>query len=164
MRPNPAAAAGRAPARRGVRISATLLSGLALVTLALAALAVGKYPVSLADIADLLRHRLLGTPSRAPAAVETVVLQVRLPRVAAALVVGGALSAAGATFQGLFRNPLVSPDILGVSAGSGLGAVLGIYLGLPVASIQGLWPFSGASVPWRPCTASGWPCGGTIRS
>jgi len=56
---------------RGVRISATLLSGLALVALALAALAVGKYPVSLADIADLLRHRLLGTPSQAPAATRT---------------------------------------------------------------------------------------------
>ena len=63
---------------------------------------------------------------------------MRLPRVIAALVVGAALSAAGATYQGLFRNPLVSPDILGVSAGAGLGAVLGIYLGLPVAPIQAL--------------------------
>jgi iron complex transport system permease protein len=124
--------------RRGFRGPATLLSGLALLALTLLALAVGKYPVSPADLAAVLGHRLLGLPARAPAAVETVVMQVRLPRVVAALVVGAALSAAGATYQGLFRNPLVSPDILGVSAGAGLGAVLGIYLGLPVAPIQAL--------------------------
>ena len=61
---------------------------------------------------------------------------VRLPRVVAAMLVGGALAAAGAAYQGLFRNPLVSPDILGVSAGAGLGAVLGIFLSLPVVGIQ----------------------------
>ncbi|MEY8839709.1 FecCD family ABC transporter permease, partial [Cribrihabitans sp. XS_ASV171] len=57
-------------------------------------------------------------------------------RVAAALLVGAALAAAGASYQALFRNPLVSPDILGVSAGAGLGAVAGIFLSLPVAAIQ----------------------------
>jgi iron complex transport system permease protein len=132
------AAAQPARVRRSLRIPATLLSGLALAALTLLALAVGKYPVTPADLADVLGHRLLGLPARAPAAVETVVMSVRLPRVVAALVVGAALSAAGATYQGLFRNPLVSPDILGVSAGAGLGAVLGIYLGLPVAPIQAL--------------------------
>jgi len=115
-----------------------LLAAAAVLMLAIVALAVGQYPVPLADLATVLGHRLLGLPTRAPAMVETVVMQVRLPRVVAALVVGGALSAAGATYQGLFRNPLVSPDILGVSAGAGLGAVLGIYLGLPVATIQAL--------------------------
>lgn len=59
-----------------------------------------------------------------------------MPRVAAALLVGAALAAAGASYQALFRNPLVFPDILGVSAGSGLGAVAGIFLSLPVAAIQ----------------------------
>ena len=52
--------------------------------------------------------------------------------------VGAALAAAGASYQTLFRNPLVSPDILGVSAGAGFGAVLGILLSLPVLAIQGL--------------------------
>ncbi|MFQ5546545.1 MAG: FecCD family ABC transporter permease, partial [Acidiferrobacterales bacterium] len=59
-----------------------------------------------------------------------------LPRVVAAVLVGAALAAAGATYQGMFRNPLVSPDILGVSAGAGLGAALGIFLSLPVIGIQ----------------------------
>ncbi|HXF53366.1 MAG TPA: iron ABC transporter permease, partial [Hyphomicrobiaceae bacterium] len=52
------------------------------------------------------------------------------------VLVGAALAAAGAAYQGLFRNPLVSPDILGVSTGAGLGAVLGIFLSLPVGGIQ----------------------------
>jgi iron complex transport system permease protein len=60
----------------------------------------------------------------------------------AAILVGAALSAAGATYQGLFRNPLVSPDILGVAAGAGLGAVVGIFFSLPVALIQ-LLAFAG---------------------
>src|SRR5262249_45519469 len=57
-------------------------------------------------------------------------------RVAAAALVGGALGGAGTAFQTLFRNPLVSPDILGVATGAGLGAVLGILLALPVGAIQ----------------------------
>ena len=138
MSREPAFAAGTARVQRLARIPVALLAAPALLMLAVLALAVGKYPVGLADLAHVLGHRLLGLPARTTATVETVVMQVRLPRVVAALVVGGALSAAGATYQGLFRNPLVSPDILGVSAGAGLGAVLGIYLGLPVAPIQAL--------------------------
>lgn len=133
-----AAVAGPGAQRRGLAIPKRTLAGLALLALALAALATGKYPVPLADLAAVLGRRLLGLPLPVPSTVETVVMQVRLPRVAAAMVVGAGLSAAGATYQGLFRNPLVSPDILGVSAGSGLGAVLGIYLALPVPAIQAL--------------------------
>ena len=68
--------------------------------------------------------------------IDTVLFEVRLPRVLAAVLVGASIAAAGAAYQTLFRNPLVSPDILGVSTGAGLGAVLGIFLSLPVAGIQ----------------------------
>jgi len=67
-----------------------------------------------------------------------VVWQIRGPRVFAAFAVGAALSVAGTAFQGLFRNPLVSPDILGASAGAALGAVLGIYFSLSIFGIQAL--------------------------
>ncbi len=107
-----------------------------LVAVVLTALAVGKFPVALSDLWHAVASRLLGVDSGLPAAVETVVWHIRLPRVAAALLVGAALAAAGATYQGIFRNPLVSPDILGVSAGAGLGAVAAIYLGLPMALVQ----------------------------
>lgn len=61
-----------------------------------------------------------------PSVLFTVIFRVRIPRVIAAMLVGGALSISGASFQGLFRNPLVSPHILGVSAGAGFGAALAI--------------------------------------
>jgi len=106
-----------------------------LVLLCVLALAIGPLRLSAGEILATLR----GDGSDQAA---TVVWQIRLPRIAAALMAGAALAAAGATYQALFRNPLVSPDILGVSAGAGLGAVLGIFLSLPVFGIQ-LLAFAG---------------------
>ena len=80
-----------------------------------------------------------------PAAVENVIWQVRGPRVLAAALVGAALAVAGTAFQGLFRNPLVSPDLLGASSGAALGAVLGIYFSLGVFAIQA-FAFAGGLV------------------
>ena len=102
------------------------------------AFTVGRYPVSLGELADVLISRIAGRPSGAPPAVENVVLLVRGPRVVAALLVGAALAVAGTAFQGLFRNPLVSPDILGASSGAALGAVLGIFFSLGVIGIESL--------------------------
>src|SRR4029434_2575967 len=95
-------------------------------------------PVSPVDLGRVLWAKLTGSTSGLPPAVETVVWQIRGPRVAAAVRVGSALATAGAASQGLFRNPLVSPDILGASSGAALGAVLGIFLSLGVLAIQGL--------------------------
>jgi iron complex transport system permease protein len=106
-------------------------------SLALAALLVGQYPVTPREILRLAGE-ILGVRAAdgTAAAAATVILSIRLPRVLAALLVGAALAAAGTAYQGIFRNPLVSPDILGVSAGASLGAVLGIFLSLPVLGIQ----------------------------
>src|SRR5215813_7922045 len=104
----------------------------------LVAFTVGRYPVTLAELIEVLVSRVAGRPTTVPPAVENVVLLVRGPRVAAAALVGAALAVAGTAFQGLFRNPLVSPDILGASSGAALGAVLGIYFSLGVIGIEGL--------------------------
>jgi iron complex transport system permease protein len=77
-----------------------------------------------------------------PANVEAVVLQIRGPRVLAALLVGAALAASGVVYQAMLRNPLVSPDILGVSSGAALGAALAIVLSLGAAALQ-LFAFAG---------------------
>jgi iron complex transport system permease protein len=106
------------------------------------AFTIGRYPVSLAELLDVLWSRALGRAPSAPAAVENVVLLVRGPRVMAALLVGSALAVAGTAFQGLFRNPLVSPDILGASSGAALGAVIGIFFSLGVFGIE-LLAFAG---------------------
>ena len=112
------------------------LSGAALVLLALAilALGLGAYPISLSDLAAAFGLRS-GALSQA---AETVIWQIRLPRIIGAMFVGAALAASGSSYQALFRNPLVSPDILGVSSGAALGAVLGIYLGLPILGIEAM--------------------------
>ena len=101
----------------------------------LAAFTVGRYPVGLGDLMGVLAKALGHRVDISPA-IETVVLQVRGPRVLAAVLVGAALALAGTAFQGLFRNPLVSPDILGASSGAALGAVIGIYLSFGVFAIQ----------------------------
>jgi iron complex transport system permease protein len=138
----PALPAARTQGRRGARLLLAALPALALLLLAIVSLATGRYGVPVGDVFKVLAAKLFGLASGVDPTVETVVLQVRLPRIVAALVVGAALAAAGSTYQGLFRNPLVSPDILGVSAGASLGAVLGIFLSLPVAAIQ-LLAFAG---------------------
>jgi iron complex transport system permease protein len=104
----------------------------------LVAFTVGRYPVTPSDLVEILVSRLSGRATAVPPAVENVVLLVRGPRVVAAVLVGAALAVAGTAFQGLFRNPLVSPDILGASSGAALGAVLGIYFSLGVIGIEGL--------------------------
>lgn len=109
---------------------------LCLVAAMLAGSVIGPYQIPPGEVLEALVARLTGAPATAP--IDTILFQIRLPRVLAAALVGGALAAAGASYQTLFRNPLVSPDILGVSAGAGLGAVLGILLSLPVIAIQGL--------------------------
>ena len=115
---------------------ATMLGALAvlLAGLILAASLVGAYPLSPGEMLAAVGRRLTGAAPQGQ--IDTVLFDIRLPRVFAAALVGAAIAAAGAAYQTLFRNPLVSPDILGVSTGAGLGAVLGIFLSLPVAGIQ----------------------------
>lgn len=108
----------------------------ALLGLVALAFAVGRFAVAPADVVGILVAKLTGGSHAAPPNAEAVVLQIRGPRVFAALFIGAALAAAGSAFQSVFRNPLVSPDILGVSAGAALGALLGIWLSLDVWSIQ----------------------------
>lgn len=122
--------------RRGARIFLWLL--LLLLSGALAATLVGPFPISLGQLLSTLGLGSAADVAALDPRVETVLLSLRLPRIAAALLVGAALSGAGTVFQSLFRNPLVSPDILGVSTGAGLGAATGIFLALPVFAVQGL--------------------------
>ncbi|WP_211343363.1 FecCD family ABC transporter permease [Lampropedia puyangensis] len=102
-------------------------------------LCVGQYPLSVAQVVQVLSSSIWGgTGVPVEEAARIVVWEVRLPRVLAGLVVGAALAAAGGTYQGMFRNPLVSPDILGVSAGAGLGAAWGISIGASMLVVQSM--------------------------
>jgi iron complex transport system permease protein len=107
--------------RRAILIAFTLLLP---IPAFLISMNMGTYPVSGSELADLIFSRLMGHDSGLPQVYDTVVFNIRLPRILLAMLVGAALSISGATLQGIFRNPLVSPFILGLSSGAAFGAAL----------------------------------------
>lgn len=112
------------------------LAGLALLGLVLVAgVVLGSVAIAPSDSLAILAHRLLGWPANvtwAPSA-ETILVELRLPRVLTAMVVGVGLAVAGTTFQGLLRNPLADPYVLGTAAGAALGAAIGVILPFQLA-------------------------------
>lgn len=107
-----------------------LVMAAVLVICILASFSIGRYPVPLAELLGILGSKL-GLPIEQfwTKQMETAVWNIRLPRVLLSVLVGACLSAAGAAYQGVFQNPIASPDILGASAGAGFGAALAILLG-----------------------------------
>jgi iron complex transport system permease protein len=103
---------------------------LTLVVLFTLSLSLGSAPIGLANTARWLAHSLGFGPAPGPSWQATVLWSLRLPRVLLAFLAGAALSVAGAALQGLSRNPLAEPGILGTSAGGACGAVLALGLGL----------------------------------
>lgn len=96
----------------------------------LAALSVGRYPLRVADIVEFLLAQagLAQMSQERYDLLYNVIVLIRLPRVLTAVLVGGALATSGAAYQGVFRNPLVSPELMGVLAGAGFGAAVGILI------------------------------------
>jgi iron complex transport system permease protein len=101
------------------------------------ALCVGRIPLAPGEVLAALAQGLGLADGAVEPRTATVVWHLRLPRVLAGALVGAALAAAGAAYQALFRNPLASPDLLGVSSGAALGAASAIVLGLPLLLVQG---------------------------
>ena len=109
----------------------------ALVLVFFMSLFLGRYPIPPQTVISILIWQIIPIHhSSWPHACETVILLVRLPRIIAAMLVGAGLSISGASFQGLFRNPLVSPQILGVASGAGFGAALAILVSGDVFLVQ----------------------------
>jgi len=130
---------------------------IAVVAISFVALMVGRYIIMPDEILNMFLTKLLNGPQTWSNDLETVVMNVRLPRIFAALLVGAALSGSGAAYQGLFRNPMVSSDILGVSAGASFGAVLGILLSMDFLYIQLMaFAFGLLAVTITYLTASRW--------
>lgn len=88
----------------------------------------GRYPIYPDTLIKVLLSRIFPIEAVWPAQIETVVFKVRLPRVLMAALIGAGLSCSGAAYQGIFKNPMVSPDVLGASSGAGFGAALGLFL------------------------------------
>ena len=101
-----------------------------LLSLIVLMLCVGKYEISIKDSLSILFRAITFRPQIEDEMSVNVVLKLRLPRILLSIFVGAALSISGACYQGIFKNPLVSPDFLGVSSGACIGAALAILLGL----------------------------------
>ena len=110
--------------------------GVLVVASTLASLMLGRFPITPAEAVGMLANLVVPVEPFWTAQQETLFFQVRLPRIALALLVGCSLAAAGAAFQGTFQNPLVSPDILGASQGAAFGAAVAILLGLGAFGIS----------------------------
>lgn len=107
-----------------------------LFVLILLSLCVGRYPISFKELFGWLYSAVTDWQSVKDQQLSYVFINLRLPRILTAVVTGAALAAAGAAYQGIFSNPMVSPDILGASTGAGFGAAIGILLSLPAFGIQ----------------------------
>lgn len=90
----------------------------------------GKYPISPTELFSVIWGHITGVEQEWSSDTELVMIKIRLPRILAGALIGAGLATAGAAYQGLFRNPMVSPDVLGASAGAGFGAATSLSLGL----------------------------------
>lgn len=123
-----------AAARRRYRLLLIIML-ITLLGVMLISFGVGYYPLSVSEVIKAFLNKLGYTGEVLPQAV-TIFWNIRLPRIMSAALIGAALSVAGTAYQGMFRNPLVSPDILGVSSGASLGAAAAILCGANDSIIQ----------------------------
>ena len=105
-----------------------VLSLVLLVALCLIGMSAGRYTIPVEECLKIIASRFADVEQTWTQQMETVLIDIRLPRLIVAVLVGAALATSGASYQGLFRNPLVSPDILGVSSGACVGAAIAILL------------------------------------
>ena len=120
-----------------VSARAATIGATALLFAAIAlSLAIGRYPMGPFTALAVVAAKVAPINPWWPPVAEAIVFDLRLPRILSALLVGGALSASGAAYQGVFRNPMASPDILGVAAGASLGAGIGILASWPVPAVE----------------------------
>lgn len=126
------------PSQKSYRLIMLFLT-VALVVTSVVALCIGRYSVdpreAFGAIGSYL-HKVIGKTGEKTTAMENVVFVLRVPRILGAIVIGAALSLSGAVYQSVFKNPLVSPDILGVSSGASVGAATAILLGGSLLSMQ----------------------------
>jgi len=112
----------------------------ALVAVTLASATIGPVKIGAGSVADIALAAAVGGTANVPASHRTIVMSIRLPRIALGAVVGFALASAGTVMQGFFRNPMADPSIVGVSAGAATGAVAAIVavpVALPAAAFVG---------------------------
>lgn len=96
----------------------------------------GRYSVSVKELLHIFYAKIFGLEQFWNDTVDMVLFKIRLPRIIGAMIIGSSLSLAGATYQGLFKNPMISSDILGASAGAGFGAAIALLASFNLVGVQ----------------------------
>ena len=141
----------------GKRMAAPLLMLLLILGMMLS-FRMGRYPISSSELFGMLLSKIVAIKPFWSMQMETILWNIRLPRILLACMVGACLSGAGAAYQGIFHNPMASPDVLGASAGASFGAALAILLGASHGGIIGA-AFAGSLI----CIAMVWVIGRMSR-
>lgn len=108
------------------------------VTVFLLSFAIGRYPIDPVTLVKILLSKVFPIEKTWTSQAETVVFNIRLPRVLVGALIGAGLSLSGLVYQGIFQNPMVSPDVLGASSGAGAGSALALLLGLGYVEISAM--------------------------
>ncbi len=129
---------GRLDGARGAAIRLAIVGFVALGAALVLGVGLGSVGVAPGDTLGILAHRLFGVDvvQTWPASAETIVVDLRLPRVLTSMLVGMGLAVAGVTFQGLLRNPLADPYVLGTASGAALGAAIAVLLPVNIVVLQ----------------------------
>lgn len=98
----------------------------------------GKYPISFSDFFGAVLNKVFSLDQTWSSQVETILFKIRFPRIIMAVVIGAGISVAGATYQALFQNPMISQDILGASQGAAFGAAMGLFFSLTYEQVVSL--------------------------
>lgn len=118
------------------KFGAAFLLTVLLIIMIIVSLTFGRYGIPLDKILEVLGQQIRGQITAENVQVASVLFVIRIPRILLAAMAGAALAASGAAYQGMFRNPMVSPDILGVSSGAAVGAALGLLFEMPSALVH----------------------------
>lgn len=116
--------------------SVFLILIIALIVLFGASFFIGRYTIDIHKLLDLFVLKIKNKPFNQYEELNTIIFSIRLPRIFASLLIGSSLAVSGTVFQSIFRNPMVSPDVLGAANGAGFGAAIGILLSVGFWGVQ----------------------------
>lgn len=122
--------------KKKFEISVLTLLAIVLILTFFISVYIGRYTITPGQLIMAVAGKITNVDYTLPDTADTILFKVRLPRIIAAILIGANLATAGAAYQGMFKNPMVSPDILGASHGAGFGAAVAILLSFGTAGIQ----------------------------
>ncbi|WP_265457234.1 FecCD family ABC transporter permease [Enterococcus sp. HY326] len=115
-----------------------LILGLLFVAIFILSFFLGKYPITFSDFFQAVIAQFADVPHTWDSQIDTILFNIRFPRIVMAVVIGAGISVAGATYQALFQNPMISQDILGASQGAAFGAAIALFFSLNYSLVIGL--------------------------